>query len=94
MILDNRTDEKVKACIYSTGDNIDFIPCEGGVVFLEPSMSVEWSFAQGVYVPNPEVRFFHPEFFDKLLARRVLHNKDVRVQLSKDGTGYKVDLLS
>ncbi len=63
-------------------------------MFLDPSKSVEWFFAPGANAPNPEVRFFRPQFIDELLARRVLNNKDVRVQLSKDGSGYKIDLFS
>ena len=95
MILDNQTDERVKACVYSTSDNIDFVPLPGGVVFLEPHKSVEWFFPPDAYAPNPEVRFFRPQAIDQLLARWTnTYSTTIRVQLSKDGNDYKINTYS
>jgi hypothetical protein len=88
--LENQTDEQVKVCIYNTSSIFDNMPCEGGVIFLEPFKNAEWLPVAGVSQATFDVRFFHPELLDKLLARRSDVAKASRVQLSKNGTNYSI----
>jgi hypothetical protein len=88
MMLENNTDEQVKVCMYQTDSIFDNAPCEGGVVFLEPFKNAEWFPAPTYLHPTCDVRFFHPELIDKLLARHPNVPREYRVQLSKSGASY------
>lgn len=90
MLLENGTDEQVKVCLYKTSSPLDNIPCENGVVFLEAYKSQEWFPAPAEHSATFDVRFFHPELFDKLLTRRPDLPRQCHVYLSKGATGYSV----
>jgi hypothetical protein len=41
-----------------------------------------------------DVRFFHPEFFDRLLARHADVPRERRVQFYKSGTSYNIAIIA
>jgi hypothetical protein len=85
----NGTDEQVKVCVYKTSNVLDVVPCEGGVVFLEPYKSAPWHPASGEHSTEFDVRFFHPALFDKLLARSADVSFNKRVTITKNGSYYE-----
>jgi len=94
MMLENKTDEQVKICVYKTSSVLDNIPCEGGMVFLEPFKNGEWSPVPAESRQTFDVRCFHPELIDRLLARHPDVPKGSRVQLSRSGTSYSIAIVA
>jgi len=94
MLLRNETDEQVKVCIYRTAAVWDVFPCEGGVVFLEPFESQLWQPAPGESAPEFDVRFFHPELFDRLLGRESDVPRGRGLRLYRQLKVYKTDVTN
>jgi len=69
MHFSNEFNIPVKFCVYKTADLLDVVPCEGGVVFLDPGNNRNWNPAPGEYNTSFDVRVFKPQFIDQLLGR-------------------------
>lgn len=88
----NKTGGKVKVCIYHVNDP-GWVPVEGGVVFLNAHESDhKWSRAPGEKHTKFQIKYFHPELGDKLLAARNEVPIDTTVNLLEDNNGYWIEV--
>lgn len=88
----NKASENVKVCIYHVNDP-GWVPVEGGVVFLDPNdKGKAWSRAPGEKATQFQIKYFHPELFDRNLASRNDVPLSKTVTLVKSGDGYSIDV--
>jgi hypothetical protein len=90
----NDTGIQVKFCIYKTSDPSDFVPCEGGAVFINPKSDTDWYPAPGEHQENFDVRVFKPALLDEPLGRVAAVNRGATVKIDQTGNDFRVQLYN